>query len=263
MPTIHSIDGYIQSIFLAAYPDRVLLLDSGCQCDLPLIEKAIRKHLKRPIDQLELAVASHTHPDHAGGAHALRRRHNTPVAAPSDINRWYSGPSGSLQHLIDILLGHYVAWTQKYPFKRLWYPKRLTYDHPLCCGDTLPGFEDWKVMATPGHTAHDVVLYHEKSQTLYAADVILKVGRSYRLPFPVSMRKEMRESLEKLRPLKVSRLLMAHGGAEKTDDFPAVIDALVMEVEKGYPPEMERLKKLEGFSPVVKAYHRDRKGSSL
>ena len=259
---IHIIDGYIASIFMAVYPDRVLLLDSGCHCDTARIETVMKRQLKRPMSQIKLAVASHTHPDHAGGAHILKKRHNLPIAAPKEINRWYAGASGSVQHAIDTMLGHYVAWTQGYPIERLWYNKRLSFDHPLHDGDTLPGFEDWRVITTPGHTGHDMVLYHEESETLYAADVVLKVGRGYRLPFPVSMRLEMKKSLARLRDLKVSHLLMAHGGYQKIDSMEPVVDALLIEVEKGYPPEMARLKKLEYFSPVLKEYYREIKTSS-
>ena len=257
MMTIHPVEGYIESLFLAVYDKKVLLLDSGCRSDAPRIEKAMKKKLKRPISQIALAVASHTHPDHAGGAHVLRKRFGTPVAAPKEINKWYAGVSGALQHFIDTMLAHYVAWTQKYPVERLWYKKRLTFDHPLKEGETLPGFTDWKIIETPGHTAHDMVLYHEKSKTLYAADVILKVGKNFRLPFPVSMRQEMRCSLEKLKSLEVEHLLMAHGGSHDTDDFPAIIDTLLEEVERGYPPEMARLKPLERFSPVLKKYYKE------
>jgi len=256
MFTIHAVDGYIETLYLAVYKERVLLIDSGCRSDVPRIENIMKYRLNRPMSQLKLAVVSHTHPDHAGGAHTLRRRHAVPVAAPEEINHWYAGFSGGLQHKIDILLGYFVAWAMKYPFEWIWYKKHLINDHPLKDGDRLPGFEDWQVIATPGHTSHDVVLYHALSKTLYAADVILKLGASYRPPFPVSMKKEMRESIEKLRSLKVNHLLMAHGGAQKVTDFPAIIDAMLMEIEKGFPPGLRKLKKLEEFSPVIRKYHR-------
>jgi glyoxylase-like metal-dependent hydrolase (beta-lactamase superfamily II) len=181
------------------------------------------------------------------------------VAAPRDINSWYAGFSGGLQHKIDTMLGYFVAWTLKYPFEMICYKKNLLYDHPLSDGDRLPGFEDWQVIATPGHTAHDVVLYHAETKTLYAADVILKVGSGYRPPFPVSMKKEMRESIEKLRSLDVQHLLMAHGGTQKVTDFSAIVDAMLMEIDKGFPPGLKKLNKLEGFSPVIKQYHRKRR----
>lgn len=259
MFTIHAVDGYIETLYLAVYKDKVLLIDSGCRSDVPRIEQAMKRRLNRPMRQITLAVASHTHPDHAGGAHTLRKRHAIPVAAPKGINLWYAGFSGGIQHKIDIMLGYFVAWTLHYPFEVTCYNKRLPYDHPLRDGDRLPGFEDWQVITTPGHTSHDVVLYHAESKTLYAADVILKVGSGYRPPFPVSMKKEMRESVEKLRHLKVDHLLMAHGGAERVTDFPAIVDAMLAEIDKGFPPGLNRFRKLEGFSPVMKQYARQRR----
>ncbi|WP_300671739.1 MBL fold metallo-hydrolase [Desulfoluna sp.] len=259
MFTIHAVDGYIETLYLAVYEDRVLLIDSGCRSDVPRIEEVMKRRLNRPMSQIALAVASHTHPDHAGGAPTLRKRHAIPVAAPKDINQWYAGFSGGLQHKIDIMLGHFVAWTLKYPFEMIYYKKHLLYDHPLKEGDRLPGFEDWQVIETPGHTSHDVVLYHAETQTLYAADVILKVGSGYRPPFPVSMKKEMRESIEKLRHLDVKHLLMAHGGPQQVTDFPAIVDAMLKEIDKGLPPGLKRFRKLERFSPVMKRYYRERR----
>ena len=259
MFTIHAVDGYIETLYLAVYADKVLLIDSGCMCDPPRIAKVMTRQLNRPMTQITLAVASHAHPDHAGGAHTLRKRHAIPVAAPREINRWYAGFFGAIQHKIDITLGYFVSWTLKYPFERLCFRRHLSMEHPLDDGDFLPGFEDWKVISTPGHTAHDIVLYHAETCTLYAADIILKIGTSYRPPFPVSMRSEMQESLKKIRDLKVSHLLMAHGGAEKINDFSAIIDIMLKELEKEVPPDLKRLEKLEGFSPVVRQYNQNRK----
>ena len=262
MFTIHAVDGYIETLYLAVYADKVLLIDSGCRCDTPRVEKVMTRQLNRPMTQIALAVASHAHPDHAGGAHALRKRHTIPVAAPREINRWYAGFFGAIQHKIDIILGYFVSWSLKYPFEMLCFRRHLPMEHPLDDGDTLPGFEDWQVIATPGHTSHDIVLYHAETQTLYAADIILKIGTSYRPPFPVSMKEKMRESLEKIRDLKVSHLLMAHGGVEKINDFSAVIDIMLAELEKEVPPDLKRLEKLERFSPVVRRYNQEKKDPS-
>lgn len=51
---IHNVRGYIQSLYLVEYDDRLLLLDSGCCCDIEVIEKFIVDNLKRPISDLTI-----------------------------------------------------------------------------------------------------------------------------------------------------------------------------------------------------------------
>ena len=69
---IVAIEGYIQTTYLAVYPDKLLLLDTGCHCDVDSILDYITNTLQRPISQLKTAVVTHMHPDHAGGAELLK-----------------------------------------------------------------------------------------------------------------------------------------------------------------------------------------------
>ena len=62
------LDGYIQSSYLAVYPDKLMLLDGGCRPDVALVLGYIKNTLKRPISDLKVVVVTHMHPDHAGGA---------------------------------------------------------------------------------------------------------------------------------------------------------------------------------------------------
>jgi glyoxylase-like metal-dependent hydrolase (beta-lactamase superfamily II) len=92
--TIHIIEGYISSLYLVEYDDGMLLLDGGCVNDVKRIEDYCKLVLNRSPSDIKLAVVSHMHPDHAGGAVALRKKYGIAIAAHKDVDLWYSGVGG-------------------------------------------------------------------------------------------------------------------------------------------------------------------------
>lgn len=250
--TLHVLKGHISSIFLAVYPDKILILDGGCRCDVRTIEQYIRRKLRRRVSSVKLAVASHAHPDHAGGSPIISRKYGLPLAAPRTINAWYRGTTGYLQHKIDTFLGCHVARAIGKRFENICYPRKVRFDHPLDDGATLPGFEDWTVLHSPGHTNHDIVLYHAGARLLYAADVILCVNGKMLLPFPVPMEDQMSGTLERISRLDVKTLLLAHGGLKEVGSMTSISAELSGQLYKGLPPLLEKLKILESFSPEIR-----------
>jgi glyoxylase-like metal-dependent hydrolase (beta-lactamase superfamily II) len=250
--TIHTLDGHISTIYLAVYPDKILVLDGGCRCDAWKIETYITRKLRRPMSSVKLVVASHSHPDHAGGSPAISSKYGLPLAAPPGINKWYRGATGSLQHKIDTMLAYHVARTTKRPFENLFYSRHVKFDVALTDGTRLPGFEDWMVYHSPGHTNHDIVLYNETFRVLYAADVILCVNGKFLLPFPVPMEERMHSTLDKIGALTVDTLLLAHGGLMAVDSMMSLSRELKEQLAKDLPPLLEKLKILESFSPEIR-----------
>mmetsp|Transcript_115327 Transcript_115327/g.200811 ORF Transcript_115327/g.200811 Transcript_115327/m.200811 type:complete len:302 (-) Transcript_115327:123-1028(-) len=244
--TIHSIQGFVSTIFLVEYPHKLLLLDSGCASDVARVKSFITERLKRPMADLRLVVVTHCHPDHQGGAHLYSKDHGIKIAAPSNINTWYDGILGVVQHRLDISLGYYVKACQRFGFLMAlpllpmlfmaawlpywsYYPRCLRFDHPLHDGQTLPGFDEWNVIAIPGHTSHMVSLYHKPSKTLYTSDLMVqpKPGGKFRMPLPVNFPSLMHTTLSWLqREVLVETLLLAHGGEQAVNAFPAVVSKL-------------------------------------
>lgn len=223
---LHEIQGHIQSLYLVEYPDRLLLLDAGCRCDVEVVE-AYARSIQRSLSELKLVVVTHMHPDHAGGAQEYRRRYGAQIVSGADED-WYKGLSGSVQHLIDILLAYWVASRMGRPLRWLWYPKLLDADLHLQEGDQLPGFVDWSIKATPGHTGEDISLWHASTGTLYVADVILKVRGRFIAPFPVEFPELYERTLQQLLRLDIREMLMAHGGRSgvQAEDFWKVLSTL-------------------------------------
>lgn len=209
---LHVIDGYIQQMYLAEYQDKLMLLDGASRADIPHISRFIKQQLNRPLSDLKLVVVTHMHPDHAGGAHKLRTITGCQIVSADKEHQWYSGIDGFLMHLTDVALARWVAKRKRKPRRRLWYSRNLYPDMTLKEGDVLPGFEDWRILETPGHTDRDLSLYHEAQDTLYVADLMVEVKSRLIAPFPIFHPNKYKASVGRVYDMKPTRLLVAHGG---------------------------------------------------
>ncbi|QUM78528.1 MBL fold metallo-hydrolase [Moritella sp. 24] len=209
---IHHIEGYIQTILLVEYPDKLLLLDGGCRCDVPVIEAFITDTLQRNVSDLKLVLVSHMHPDHAGGAHLLRKNIGCKIASVSFDRQWYQGFNGRVAHTIDLMLSLYVASRKGKKFKNIYYHPDLKPDIILQDQTCVPEFDDWIVHFTPGHTDRDLSFLHQPTQQMYVGDLILKLKNKFTSPFPIYQPETYKQSLNKLLELNINKILMAHDG---------------------------------------------------
>jgi len=209
---LHHLQGYIQSVYLAEYADKLLLLDGCSRADIPMLKRFIRDELARPLSDLKLIVVTHMHPDHAGAAHKLKALTGGKIAASNVSGQWYSGVDGKIMHMTDILLAKWVARRLKKPSRTITYPRKLKADFHLGDGDSLPGFEDWRAIETQGHTDRDLSLHHLPSDKIYVADLMVKVKGHYIPPFPVFYPNRYRASLQKIIHLNPASIALAHGG---------------------------------------------------
>jgi len=212
---IHKIKGYIQVIYLVEYDHGLLLLDGCSRPDADVINTYITHTLERPLTDLKLVMVSHMHPDHAGAAHLLRKQTGCSIGSANVHHSWYGGFQGWLMFVTDILLTKWVAGKKGSPSKNIWYAPTLRPDYKLNEGDLLPGFADWRVIETPGHTDRDISLLHEPSHKIYVADLIVKVRGKFVPPFPIFHPNKYKNSIDHLINLEPDSLLLAHGGEQK------------------------------------------------
>ncbi len=74
-------------------------------------------------------------------------------------------------------------------------------------GDEIAGL---RVIHTPGHSPGSICLYDEKNRILFSGDTVFAEGRG-RTDLPGGSEEEMRKSIEKLKGLKIDKLLPGHG----------------------------------------------------
>ncbi|CAM3015468.1 MBL fold metallo-hydrolase [Vibrio neptunius] len=214
---LHTIDGYIQKMYLAEYPDKLMLLDGASRADVPYLERYITETLGKPFHSLKVVVVTHMHPDHAGAAHKLRELTGCKIVSAEKDKQWYGGWDGILMHLTDLALARWVAGRMKRPKRKLWYSRNLHPDIKLTDGQAIPCFEDWKVLETPGHTDRDLSLHHEQQDILYVADLMVEVKKRLIAPFPIFHPNKYRHSLHRVHEMAPKTLLLAHGGEVQFD----------------------------------------------
>lgn len=209
---LHKLEGYIQSIYLAEYQDKLLLLDGCSRADIHQIKHFIVGKLHRPFSDLKLVVVTHMHPDHAGAANTLRDLTGCKIAAANVPGQWYAGIDGRLMHFTDMLLAKWVAKRMRKPRRNIWYSCRLEPDYRLDDGEPLPGFPEWMAVFTQGHTDRDLSLHHLPTNCIYVADLMVKVKGRFIPPFPVFYPNRYRNSIKKVIDLAPSSIILAHGG---------------------------------------------------
>jgi glyoxylase-like metal-dependent hydrolase (beta-lactamase superfamily II) len=235
---IHTIKGYINNLFIAEYDHGLLLLDGASPADLSVIEKFCVETLKRPVSDIKLAVVTHMHPDHSGAAPLLRKKYGTRIAAYKNIDQWYKGPSGWIQHILDCLMAQIVAVRQDTKIHKVFSQRITKPDFLVSGGDYLPGFPEWKVIYTPGHTAHDIAVFHTEKRILYCGDSIIVVKNRFYLPLPVIFKKRMRHSYKELASLGASTILIPHGETIHTDNSREIFREMLSLLEE--PPNRLR-----------------------
>ena len=214
---IVGLEGYIQTTYLAVYPDKLLLLDAGCLSDVPMILSYITTTLGRSIDELKVVMVTHMHPDHAGGASLLKQKTGCLLVSADKSQPWYQGIVGRANHLIDIGLTYFVANRQGKRMEYLWYEPILKPDVRVKDGDRIPFFGDWQILETSGHTDRDLSLWHHPSHCIYTADLILKIKTKYVAPYLVTLPDKYKDSLRKVMALNPNEVLLAHGERVKLD----------------------------------------------
>ena len=211
---IHQIQGFIQSMYLVEYSDKLLLLDSGTRLDGPVVKLYIEEEMGRSFTDLKTVVVTHAHPDHSGGAKFFKQR-GVRVLAPFGINDWYRGFGGFFTYSIDILLTFMVRGRRNSfikTYRNIFFPRSLNYSQYLQDDDLIENFPDWKVLSCPGHTATDITVYCPKEHVGYVADNVIYTSVGFIAPYPVSFPQKYKNSIEKTFALGLKDYLLAHYG---------------------------------------------------
>ena len=252
---LHTLNGYISNIYIAEYCDKLLLLDCGTKNDVERIRKFCEEKLNRSIKDIKLAIVTHNHPDHSGGATLLRQLYGIPLAAGKGVDLWYKGISGFIQHKIDCMLAHVVRHANRKNLQPVVFNRYVKPDYTINDYGHLPGFSDWQVLYVPGHTLHDIVLYNKENRLLYSSDCIITVNGRYNLPIPVFFPFTMKQSFQKLMTLDITTLIPAHGGIIETESPEIEFKKMIHLLDLPATEMAKTVHKISIFTPQVwKAY---------
>lgn len=251
---VHRITGYICNLFLVEYNNKLLLLDSGSINDVKRIEKYCEEVIGRPVSNIKLAVVSHNHPDHAGGALIWRKKYGIPVAAHPRIDFWYDGIGGFVQHKVDCYLASWVAYRKNIKLEKILYGRKVKPDFVLEDSCTLPWFSDWQVFHIPGHTINDVALYNKKEKILYPGDLITNVENKLLLPVPILFPDKVATSFDRMAKLDVKTIMLAHGDSITTDDPVSIFAYMKNLINRPQNRMMRMAYRVSKYSPEYQRY---------
>lgn len=240
---IYELKGYIETLYLVEVDEQLLLLDSGCRCDVKVVKEFIENKLNKKMSDLKLVIITHAHPDHSGGAYFYKKMFNIKLAGPEGINLWYSGIKGFFTYAVDVTLTYLVAFRKKRGFLNIIFPRKIELDYILKDRDLIPGFSMWLALSSPGHTANDLTIYCPHIKTAYIADIIVGSPKGYFRPYPLSFPDQYKNSLQRLMDLEIEDFLLAHHGKNK---IPYSV-----------------INKLLGGTPVIPRIHKNTLGKIL
>jgi glyoxylase-like metal-dependent hydrolase (beta-lactamase superfamily II) len=170
---------YLTCSYLVRTSKGVVLVDAGMDSDGADVQRGLAA-LGAQVDSVRGILLTHWHNDHAAGAEAIRALSNAPVffhrgdearltgaASARGPRRWLSDqiPEVGVLVLLKGLLGEAV-------------PRPITAGQTIDDGALL--FDDFEVIATPGHTPGHVSYFYRPARVLFAGDALAVVDHTLR-----------------------------------------------------------------------------------
>jgi len=232
---IHQVKTRLVNTYVIEYPEQILIIDVAVRTHRYVLG-FIEHDLKRSVHDVALVTCTHDDPDHMGGIRRLAELCDADIAIPryagARRSKFLEDPVGPFVRaataLREGLRGR--MWTMYFNprrSKRARQKPRYEGRPPAPAGstrikkrrlrvaheDTLPGFDDWQVIHTPGHSWDSNCLYHAGSGSLVTGDTLLGSARQNAVVVPsiYGNTRQMECSLGLLRELDVTAVYPGHG----------------------------------------------------
>jgi len=194
-------------------PEGVLLVDTGGRGSLPFLQRGLRT-LGAGLDDLDLVVLTHYHPDHGGGLGRLMALCHAGVAIHESESQFVSGETPLAMPFRPRLLKGVAR-----PVLASLYSGTAAVDLPLADGDALPWPEEVRIVHTPGHTPGSICLYLPGRKALISGDALqYRLGRLGRPAAAVTQDPtEAARSLGKLLSLDIEAIYFSHFSSFRGD----------------------------------------------
>ena len=185
---------YSSNIFLIKGKENILI-DAGLEANAEFLKEQLKEIGLAP-ESISIILFTHGHADHIGGAVLFK-----------NAKMFMSEHDGKLVNTKDNDFTVANAFNQKFFPKVNYFSKNQVFK--------INDFE-LKVIETPGHTKGGVCFFDEKKKILFSGDTLFNgtVGRSDLIS---SNKKELIESIEKLKKLDFDLLLTGHGKILKSN----------------------------------------------
>lgn len=231
---IHTVKTRLANAIVVDYTDRIFVVDVAIRCHRYVLGY-VEETLDRPIEDISLVTCTHDDVDHMGGIKRFAELSGAQIAVPYAsgdlVHKFLNDPFGGM---VRATTGFREAFRS-----RTWAmyanPERdaAARKHPryegaprdevtgtvpqeslrLKDGDTLPGFDDWQILHTPGHSWDSCCFYHAKSGSLISGDTLLGSRKQERVVLPAiyANRLHFANTLKKLKDLDIRAVYPGHG----------------------------------------------------
>lgn len=153
---IHQVKGGRANSYVIEEADRLMVIDVSIMASKRVLS-FVTDNLGRKPEDVALVACTHGHSDHLGGVGRLARACKAEIGLPELTRRpFWAGMWGDTLRLE--------------PESR------------------VPGFDDWCIVHTPGHTDDSCCYLHEPTGSVVTGDTILASGRKNQLMLPVIYR---------------------------------------------------------------------------
>ncbi len=231
---IHQVKTRLVNSYVVEYAETLFIMDVAVRCHRQLLG-FVETELQRDIADVSLVVSSHDDPDHMGGIAAVARLCDAEIAIPHSSrmthHKLLNDPAGPVFRFATSLREAFRSrsWDMYFNSDRdrqaqqqpqlderhgdVLRGQRLQENYRLKNHQFLPGFEDWQVLHTPGHSWDSCCYYHHASGSLLSGDTLLGSGKQSRLVLPsiYSNPLQTRNSLRRLRQLEIRAVYPGHG----------------------------------------------------
>jgi len=229
---VHQVKTRLVNTYVIEYPDKILVMDVAVRCHRYVLG-FIEHQLRRDIREIQLVICSHDDPDHMGGVSRLAALCGADIAVPRHAGALRSkivrDPAGFLVRTATALREGFRArmWSMyfnphrnrrarsnpRFTGKQPAHYARSIKRYRLTAHQHLPGFEDWQVLHTPGHSWDSVCFYHAGSGSLLSGDTLLGSAKQNRVVTPsiYANPTQMEDSLNRLRALGIQTVYPGHG----------------------------------------------------
>lgn len=234
---IHQLKTRLVNSNIIEYPHKLLVMDVAIGCHREVMH-FIETNLKRSVEDISLVLCTHDDPDHMGGIEALAKITKAGVGVPyasgSTLKKLYNDPSGKIVRFATSM----VEATRVRAWKMYLNPNRSkaarqrigafephvlehrnqTVLHKLehysmKHEEHVPGFDDWQIIHTPGHSWDSCCFFHEASGSLITGDTLLGSGKKGHLVKPSIYANplHLRRSMHRLKKLSINAVYPGHG----------------------------------------------------
>lgn len=202
--------------------DEVLLVDSGFPHQVQQFREAFEK-ASLPFERLSKIIVTHSDTDHVGGlvsilndspqkitvlAHEKEKPYIEADLPPLRMTQMEEQLKILPENRRQQMVGLYESLKANY--KKL----KVYVDTTVGDGEVLPYCGGIIVVYTPGHTPGHICLYHKRSKTLIAGDMLnVESGVLTHAPrFTCLDKEDYAESLKKLTKYDIETVICYHGG---------------------------------------------------